>query len=411
MTTPTAISNFNTENEEETKFKKFINYCQVQHQRLCIILDEAHHAPAHGCRNLLLGIRKIIPNHYLLGLTATPTYNDQTQRGWLSKIFDQRVIYQSNPSDLQAQHILAKAIFIEMPTGKEYEVDDALYTRLMREHKELPEYIVDKLANDAKRNDYIINEYLINRKKYGKTIIFADRWFQCVYFKERLDSHGIKVDAIYSYRGIIDDTNIQRIPNDNMAVLKQFKNGNLDVLINVRMLTEGTDVPSVRTVFITRQTTSSILMTQMVGRALRGMRAGGEDTANIVLFVDKWKRLISWAPIPLDGGTNTSPQVVRGNYPQENISERLIEELTMQINFPDTFPNVPFIQTLPTGWFLTEVVVNTSEGSGEEMQSFKEFVMIYEHTKPKFDDFIDFVFKALPWDERNMSMTMRHVCY
>jgi superfamily II DNA or RNA helicase len=53
------------------------------------------------------------------------------------------------------------------------------------------------------------------------------------------------------------------------------------------MLTEGVDIPDVKTVFLTRQTTSSILLTQMIGRALRGEKAGGinKDVANIVMFI------------------------------------------------------------------------------------------------------------------------------
>lgn len=60
-------------------------------------------------------------------------------------------------------------------------------------------------------------------------------------------------------------------------------------------LTEGTDVPDIDTVFLTRQTTSQILMTQMIGRALRGPTFGGTEKANIVLFVDDWKQKIHWA--------------------------------------------------------------------------------------------------------------------
>jgi superfamily II DNA or RNA helicase len=48
------------------------------------------------------------------------------------------------------------------------------------------------------------------------------------------------------------------------------------VLINIKILTEGTDIPDVQTVFITRETTSDILLTQMIGRALRGPRMGGQ---------------------------------------------------------------------------------------------------------------------------------------
>ncbi len=61
------------------------------------------------------------------------------------------------------------------------------------------------------------------------------------------------------------------------------------------MLTEGTDVPDVKTVFITRQTTSKILLIQMVGRALRGPKFGGTAEAHLVFFTDNWKQLITWA--------------------------------------------------------------------------------------------------------------------
>ena len=58
---------------------------------------------------------------------------------------------------------------------------------------------------------------------------------------------------------------------------------------------------------ITRQTTSPILFTQMIGRALRGKMAGGgnKDYANIVLFTDKWS-----IQIPLiDGKTQNIPSI------------------------------------------------------------------------------------------------------
>ncbi|OWY67707.1 hypothetical protein B7486_30080 [cyanobacterium TDX16] len=57
---------------------------------------------------------------------------------------------------------------------------------------------------------------------------------------------------------------------ENSEKIKRFRAGELEVLINVEMLTEGTDLPNVQTVFLTRPTTSTILMTQMIGRALRG---------------------------------------------------------------------------------------------------------------------------------------------
>jgi superfamily II DNA or RNA helicase len=150
MSTQTAIANFNVDALDErgnlvvTNFRKFVENCKET--GLLLVLDEAHHAPAYGCRHLLMGIREVVPDLKLLGLTATPTYTDETRRGWLKKIFEQEVVYEAKQADLIAKDILAKPKFISMPTGTEYEVDDKLYNRLVRERKDLPEYIVEKLA-------------------------------------------------------------------------------------------------------------------------------------------------------------------------------------------------------------------------------------------------------------------------
>lgn len=89
----------------------------------------------------------------------------------------------------------------------------------------------------------------------------------------------------------------------------------------LRMLTEDTDVPNVNTVFLTRQTISKILLTQMVGRALRGSKFGGTDEANIISFIDNWQQLINWAEFELeDGGINASNAEVCEPLPMQLIS-------------------------------------------------------------------------------------------
>jgi superfamily II DNA or RNA helicase len=180
--------------------------------------------------------------------------------------------------------------------------------------------------------------------------------------------------------------------------MEEFRGGKLDVLINVRMLTEGVDVPNVQTVFITRQTTSSILMTQMIGRALRGEKVGGSSEANIVLFFDEWKRLIDWAE-PEPGGTGDDPKpVVIGHYPLEYISIRLIEELSKSIESGGEY-QIEYKKICPIGWYKTEIVYADADNKYESMEASTEFVMVYEHTKDKFKDFIKFILSANLQDE------------
>ena len=66
--------------------------------KLFVVFDEAHHAPAPSYRKLLQELRQ--EGAKALGLTATPTYSDETKQGWLKKLFPQGILAQAKVSDL-----------------------------------------------------------------------------------------------------------------------------------------------------------------------------------------------------------------------------------------------------------------------------------------------------------------------
>ena len=365
-----------------------------------MVLDEAHHAPAYGCRTLLTEMRNIINNLYVLGLTATPTHNDQRIRGWLEKIFDRGICYQANINDLYMSNILAKPIYINKPTGRNMDVDDKLYDRIVNQHKDLPDNIIDILANDSTRNNYIVGDYLHNKGEYGKTLIFADRWVQCEYIVEKLRENGVRADCVYSMssgRSVPSIDGVGRRDNkQNELTLKEFRDGNLDVLVNVKMLTEGVDVPDIKTVMITRNTTSGILFTQMIGRALRGKKAGGgedKDTANIVLFVDNWKRLLPFANVSeLSGGLENDPTIKKGVPALEWISILLVKRACKDIEFVGK-EDYPCKYFMPIGWYETEYAISIENEDGEEMVTASDSNMVYETNNRAFERLIDFLIK------------------
>ncbi|NLW48306.1 MAG: type III restriction endonuclease subunit R, partial [Firmicutes bacterium] len=364
---------------------------------------------AYGCRNLLLELKKMIPKLWLLGLTATPTYTDKTRRGWLGVIFEQGIIHETKKDELQMLNILARENYISKKTPVEMEVDDALYDRLVRQHKDLPESLIEILAENSVRNDFIIQDYLANRQFYGKTIMFVDRWVQCRYLMDKLIKNGVRADSVFTFSGSRGDTPEERNHNrneENKRIIDRFKNNELDVLINIKMLTEGTDIPNTRTVFITRDTTSSILLTQMIGRALRGEKAGGgleKKEAHIVFFSDNWKRMINWAT-NLDGGIDEGKSFT-SRYPIELISIALVDRLVSQMDSGAVFQEHPFLEYIPIGWYQVEFVMDVSEGTTEEMQGFKEYVLIYEHTRDKFDRLIKDSLKELApeWSQEKLA--------
>ena len=239
---------------------------------------------------------------------------------------------------------------------------------------------------------------LKSAKNTEKTIIFADRRFQCEYIKEKLLKKNVKADAVFSKIDSSPNSVRERNRKDsdhNKETIDKFKRNELDVLINVKMLTEGTDIPDVKSIFLTRNTTSKILFTQMVGRALRGKRAGGgeaKDIANIVIFSDKWKHLIHWAQHDLSGGLDQSA-LSRAAYPMQYISIRLIQELSRQMEEVSGFQERPYIETIPVGWYKAEYSVVVNNEIGDTITA-NHCVLVYSQTEAKFKDFIKDFIKA-----------------
>ena len=379
-----------------------VSFIESARGKLFVVFDEAHHAPAPTYRRFVLSLRERCEQMYLLGLTATPTHTDERKRGWLLKAFPQGIICQQTPRALMAQGVLAKPVSVEPKTDVTPDFDERQYRTWVGTNRDLPEDIIDRLAKNQKRNDYIVNWYVSHKEEYGKTLVFADRWDQCVYLREQLRTRGVRADAVYSHvdadPGSAEARNRQN-RDGNARVLERFRQPNeLDVLINIRMLTEGTDVPDVQTVFLTRQTTSQILMRQMVGRALRGPKFGGTEQAHIVSFVDDWKKLINWASYhKLEEGLADPKIAEYGKRPPfQLISIELVRRLARQMDTGINIAPGPYTSLLPVGWYRVEYE-SSAEGT-DEREIVRQLVMVFENDVDGFSALIDHLL-ANPQDD------------
>lgn len=365
---------------------------------LFIVIDEAHHTPAYGCRNMILNLSANLTKPvYILGLTATPYHNDSRISGWLQKIYncgENGVAYSVSEKELQFKNVLAVPKYIQKDTNIPIQVDDKTYKRLQEDHKDLPEAIIDMLAENNTRNTIIANDYIQNKKQYGKTIIFADRWIQCESIVSKLNRKGVKADAVYSRvengNTAGNDVHGRSRSELNKIAMDKFRNNELDVIVNVKMLTEGVDVPDVRTVMLTRQTTSPILFTQMVGRALRGKKAGGgkdKSEANIVLFVDQWERFIDFRSEIGNAEFLDSPEVCTKI--NDLISIELVKRACDDLPFDEMLNAPGYMSLIPLGWYSVEYtkLVNNDNGD-EEMITVREAAPVYNVNKDNFEKFI-----------------------
>ena len=128
--------------------------------------------------------------------------------------------------------------------------------------------------NTNHRNRCIADHYHTFRNKYGCSLIFAIN-------KEHAEKLGVE----FARRGITCAVvHGSRRDTENKRSYLQFKKGEVDVLINVRMMTTGIDIPKIKSIFLCRPTTSEILYMQMVGRGAR--LYPNQDSFYVVDFVD-----------------------------------------------------------------------------------------------------------------------------
>ncbi len=409
ITSQTAISNWNKTYQKndgsysKTPFAKYVENAASQ-EDLFIVYDEAHHTPAYGRRNLLIGgsqgkigICEKYPKTPLLGLTATPSYTDRKNRAWLWEIFEEKPIFEVSTKELEERDILAMPNYISEKTDfATLQLDDKELENIIIKNKEIPTRIIEHLAKSDARNEYLAQYYLKNQKKYEKTIIFLDRWYQCKKVEEYINKKAGKPIAASMFSYIDTNKNIDYINNrtndQNDINLKKFKTGEIQVLLNVKMLTEGVDVPDVKTVFITRETNSKILFTQMVGRALRGRRAGGnKDIANIVFFVNNWNKHIQFASSKAIGEKQDEKANVSYK-PLELINIELIKKLQFEYDKQDF--NLSFTDMIPVGWYVVSyndifVEFNEINEKEETLETISQNILIFDNEKEKFEKFIE----------------------
>jgi superfamily II DNA or RNA helicase len=264
-----------------------------------LVIDEAHHATARTYRKIIDYFQNATIDLKILGLTATPFRTDEREQGLLGKIFkdgDGGMVYKIDLETLIKRGILSTPVcencITEIPLGEDLGLNAI---KSIQSLDRLPEDIEEAIVHNAPRNRIIVDRYLENREKYGKALVFALNIIHAFELEALFTEAGVEAAAIVSgtRSGFLDIDISDEKNNDNIESYRD-PDGGIQVLISVNILTEGVDLPLTKTVFLTRPTISTVLMTQMVGRALRGEKAGGTKDAYIVSFIDTWDSRIAW---------------------------------------------------------------------------------------------------------------------
>lgn len=360
-----------------------------------LIVDEAHHATAKSYRAIIDTLRSKFKKFQILGLTATPWRTAENERGLLKKVFPDDIIYKINMKTLMARGILAKPKFRELRT----QID---MTEIVSEKdlENIRHFDIDTIGKDSAkmlaenktRNRFIVDHYLGHEREYGQTLVFALNVLNAIALDALFKKNGVRSDFVV---GEIRDpfTGVKFSPKENQEKIRLFREKEIAVLINVNILTEGVDIPGVETVFLTRPTISTGLMTQMIGRGLRGEEVGGKRSVNVVSFIDEWRDKIAWVnPERLyieenvdfkDKTSETQRQIVR-LVSIEKISEfaRILDRTV-----DDGILALDFIQRVPVGIYSFEYLDEFS-GQSEAPEKRCE-VLVYDNMSTAYKKFVN----------------------
>jgi len=226
-----------------------------------IVIDEAHHAAAPTYRRIL----DYFQNEFTLGVTATPQRSDSTR---LTDVFDE-IVYYKTIQDLIEDGYLCSLVGYRIKTE----------TDISGVATHEGDYVASQLEDaidTPERNAHIVAAYH-NLVPESKAIVF------CAGIKHANNLASSFAASKVSTEIILGDTSTE----DREQILARFKTGDTKVLVNVGVLTEGFDEPTIQTIILARPTRSTLLYTQIVGRGTR--LSEGKPHCTILDFADTTK--------------------------------------------------------------------------------------------------------------------------
>ena len=225
------------------------HYDEIEEEPGMIVIDEAHHALAKTYKEMW----ERFPNAKFLGLTATPC---RLNGKGFTDLFD--VLVQSwNIPEFISKGRLATYDFVSIKS-------DGVTQRL-----------IDSLQKRGADGDYQNKEMdmLLNKKPSIERLYRSLEEFG----KDRKGivyainiSHAQKITKLYQENGVKAIAIDSKTPaTERQQDIEAFKKGDIQVLVNVDIFSEGFDCPDVEFVQLARPTLSLAKYLQMVGRGLR----------------------------------------------------------------------------------------------------------------------------------------------
>ncbi|MED3575473.1 DEAD/DEAH box helicase [Cytobacillus praedii] len=245
-----------------------------------VLIDEVHKAGAESYRRVI----DYFKPQFFMGMTATPERTDDFN---VYELFDYNIAYEIRLQEALEEDMLSPFHYFgvtDLDINGENVDDATILTKLVNEER--VNHIIDKV------------EYYGFSGETVKGLIFCSRKKEAEELSKALNEKGLRTVALTG-----DDSQEERSYRVN-----QLENGQLDYILTVDIFNEGIDIPCINQVVMLRQTQSSIIFIQQLGRGLR--KHDSKDFVTIIDFIGNYKNnyLI---PIALSGDQSQNKDNIR----------------------------------------------------------------------------------------------------
>lgn len=224
-----------------------------------IVIDEAHHAAAKSYKPMFEQTRAGV-----LGLTATPSRHDGLPLDFSKES------YSIGFPELVKMGIILRPNIIEVRTGQ-YDIDGFTDDDLEQ-------------LNDSGRNQRIVQSIIENKNEFRKIIVYVGTKKHAKELCKLLSMSTIAKD--YDSISYITGEENSRLQS-RADFIQQEKKYKRSILVNVQVLSEGYDDPSVNTVIMATPSNSKLYYMQAMGRAIRQNPEDSDKKAFLVEVLDE----------------------------------------------------------------------------------------------------------------------------
>lgn len=273
-----------------------------------VLIDEAHHSGANNYRSV---IDYFSEARFMLGMTATPERTDSFD---IFALFDHNIAYEIRLQKALDENMLCPFHYYgvhEFLGDDGARVDSA--EGISKSDKRQIQYSLEELTEPS-RVRYIIRK-LEQYGSYGQQVtglVFCSRIDEAEQLSH-LFNQETNQQAERPYRTVAISGKTS--PKDVENAVNRLEAGELDYIFTVDKFNEGIDIPAINQIVMLRNTESSIVFTQQLGRGLR--KFPHKTCVTVIDFIGNYANnyLI---PVALYGNAGDS-DIVRKNLQREAV--------------------------------------------------------------------------------------------